>query len=191
MLISLILWLILFVFWIVSAFSAKKTVQAGAWWRRMITIRIVFIVIVFILFKIGTFSPGGILSFYKSVAVVPASPWLGLIGIICCAAGVAFAIWARIYLGKNWGMPMTLRVNPELVTSGPYKFVRHPIYTGILLTMFGSIFTDGTPWVVALIFFGIYFIYSAKMEEKTMTKEFPNEYPAYMRRSKMLIPFIL
>ena len=189
-LLTLVFWLALFVVWAISAFSAKRSVRSGAWWRRALTIRIVFIVVVLILFRAGTFSSEVFDPFYQGAKIF-SSLWVGIIGVILCGAGVAFAIWARVYLGRNWGMPMTLRVDPELVTSGPYTLVRHPIYTGILLAMLGSIFADGLPWIVAFIFFGIYFIYSAKTEEKAMTKQFPNEYPAYMERSKMLIPFIL
>ena len=86
---------------------------------------------------------------------------------------------------------MSLREKPELITSGPYQFVRHPIYSGFLLAMFGTGLADGTTWLLILIVMGIYFIYSAKTEEKMMLKEFPEKYPAYMKKTKMLIPFVL
>lgn len=74
---------------------------------------------------------------------------------------------------------MTERV-PELVTSGPYKLVRHPIYSGILTAGIGT----------AVAVYGTFFIYSAIAEERYMTGQFPDDYPAYKRSSKMLIPFI-
>jgi len=82
---------------------------------------------------------------------------------------------------------MTLREKPELITSGPYRFVRHPIYSGFLLAMFGTGLTDGAIWFIVLIVMGIYFIYSARIEEKMMLKEFPDQYPAYVKRTKMRI----
>jgi protein-S-isoprenylcysteine O-methyltransferase Ste14 len=60
------------------------------------------------------------------------SPVLGAIGAIVFASGIALAVWARVQLGRNWGLPMTQKDEPELVTSGPYRFVRHPIYSGLL-----------------------------------------------------------
>jgi len=64
---------------------------------------------------------------------------MGGVGVALCALGIGLAIWARTYLGRNWGMPMSRKENPELVTSGPYAYVRHPIYTGLLIAMLGSV----------------------------------------------------
>ncbi len=85
---------------------------------------------------------------------------------------------------------MSQKENPELVTAGPYRFVRHPIYTGMLLASFGSAFVAGTIWWIIFIVSGVYFIYSHTKEELLMTKEFPQAYPEYMKRTKALIPFI-
>jgi protein-S-isoprenylcysteine O-methyltransferase Ste14 len=63
---------------------------------------------------------------------------LAVIGAVLFACGIALAVWARLHLGRNWGMPMTQRAEPELVTSGPYRFVRHPIYTGLQAAMLGT-----------------------------------------------------
>jgi protein-S-isoprenylcysteine O-methyltransferase Ste14 len=116
---------------------------------------------------------------------------LGIAGVTLCALGVALAIWARVYLGKNWGMPMSRKEHPELVTTGPYAYVRHPIYTGLLLAMFGSAIAETAFWLVPLVVVGAYFIYSARSEEKGMVEEFPERYPAYQKRTKILVPFLL
>jgi len=63
---------------------------------------------------------------------------LAVIGALLFACGIALAVWARLHLGRNWGMLMTQRAEPELVTSGPYSFVRHPIYSGLLTAMLGT-----------------------------------------------------
>jgi len=115
---------------------------------------------------------------------------LGVMGVILCAAGIAFAIWARRHIGRNWGMPMSLQEDHELVTTGPYARVRHPIYSGMLLAMVGSMLAEGAGWLPPFLIFFVYFIYSAKTEEKLMVQQFPNEYPAYKERTKMLIPFV-
>lgn len=112
------------------------------------------------------------------------------IGFIMFLVGLALAVWARLYLGKNWGMPMTQKQEPELVTSGPYQYIRHPIYSGILLAALGSAFDVSIYWLLVFIIFAVYFTYSAVVEEKLMIKQFPKVYPSYKNKTKMLIPFV-
>jgi protein-S-isoprenylcysteine O-methyltransferase Ste14 len=111
-------------------------------------------------------------------------------GCALCIIGVAFAIWARVTLGRNWGMPMTLHERAELVTSGPYAFVRHPIYTGILAMFIGTSLVYPPVAVPSVIMLG-YILFSARREERDMQRQFPDAYPAYKKRSKMLVPFVL
>jgi protein-S-isoprenylcysteine O-methyltransferase Ste14 len=117
-------------------------------------------------------------------------PKIQIVGVILCALGIAFAVWARMYLGRNWGMPMTLRAEPELVTSGPYRYVRHPIYTGMLFALLGSALVAGPLWLLIFFASGGYFVYSGYEEEKDMVRLFPDRYPAYKRHAKMIIPFV-
>jgi protein-S-isoprenylcysteine O-methyltransferase Ste14 len=105
--------------------------------------------------------------------------------------GLALAVWARVYIGRNWGMPMSEKVDPELVTSGPYRSVRHPIYSGIILAMIGTTIGVSLYWLVAVVVMGAYFLYSAVVEERSMGRLFPGAYPEYKRSTKMLIPFII
>ena len=119
------------------------------------------------------------------------SPVLGAIGAVVFAAGIALAIWARIHLGRNWGMPMSQKAEPELVTSGPYRFVRHPIYSGLLAGILGTALVENLIGLIAVAVLGAYFYYSASVEEKNLTATFPAAYPAYRSRTKMLVPFVL
>jgi protein-S-isoprenylcysteine O-methyltransferase Ste14 len=105
-----------------------------------------------------------------------------------CAFGFGFAIHARWHLGRNWGMPMSHKEQPELVTSGSYAFIRHPIYTGLILAMLGSAFGVNIFCVVLLVPVGAYFVYSARREETVMLQLFPEQYAAYMARTGMLMP---
>ena len=86
---------------------------------------------------------------------------------------------------------MTQKDEPELVTSGPYRLVRHPIYAGILIAGVGTAVALGWLWLTAFGLGGIYFIYSATVEERYLAEQFPDSYPAYKRSTKMLVPFIL
>jgi protein-S-isoprenylcysteine O-methyltransferase Ste14 len=112
------------------------------------------------------------------------------LGCALCFAGLAFAVWARVALGRSWGMPMTLHQKPDLVTSGPYRFVRHPIYTGMSAMVIGTalVYPGMLLWAAFLI---VYMIVSARREERDMALLFPDTYTAYRQRSKMLVPFVL
>jgi protein-S-isoprenylcysteine O-methyltransferase Ste14 len=183
-----IFWIIFGTVWLVSAFSAKKTVQFHEWWRSAL-VRILLLIFVIWIFSFSHNT--NFFAYHAYEGFVPGNLMLGIIGTVLCGAGIAFAIWARFHLGRNWGMPMTLRENPELVTSGPYRFVRHPIYTGVLTAMLGNAVAFGIFWFAIFIFFAMYFIYSATKEERMMAKQFPNQYPAYKQRTKMIVPFVL
>lgn len=111
-------------------------------------------------------------------------------GAVLCIAGLVFATWARVVLGRNWGMPMTIHEDPELVTSGPYRYVRHPIYTGLIAMWAGTslVYPHFTlPGAVVIAFS----IFSAWREEQDMEQRFPEIYPEYRKRSKMLLPFLI
>jgi protein-S-isoprenylcysteine O-methyltransferase Ste14 len=110
-------------------------------------------------------------------------------GSVIAVLGLAGAIWARLALGRNWGMPMTLREQPTLVTSGPYAYVRHPIYTGVLTMMIGTSLVYPVAGIATVIMLA-YFVYSARREERDLERLFPDTYAAYKRRSKMLVPFV-
>lgn len=86
---------------------------------------------------------------------------------------------------------MSVKEDPELVTTGPYAYVRHPIYAGLWLVMLGSAIAQSASWLVGLVALGAYFFYSARREEKTMLKQFPDAYGAHMKRTKMFVPFVL
>jgi protein-S-isoprenylcysteine O-methyltransferase Ste14 len=117
-------------------------------------------------------------------------PALGWLGVAVCATGIGIAVWARVCLGPNWGMPMTVRARPTLVRSGPYSVVRHPIYSGLLLAAIGSALVTGPGWLVVVIGAGAYFVVSLRVEETDMASAFPDQYPEYAGHTKRLIPFV-
>lgn len=100
------------------------------------------------------------------------------------------AIWARAYLGKNWSDQPSTKVGHELVTSGPYHLVRHPIYTGVLLALVGTALATGLAGLAAFVCAGLIFIYGITVEEQILAQTFPEEYAGYRKRTKALIPFV-
>jgi protein-S-isoprenylcysteine O-methyltransferase Ste14 len=174
-------WAIFMVVWGVGALTAKRSKNRP--WRYLAIRAAIAFGLAFVLAT----NSGHV----KMSAYTPPNPALAILGVACVALGTALAIWARLYLGRNWGMPMTQKADSELVTSGPYAYIRHPIYSGVLLAILGSTAAAGPMWFVVLAVVAVYFIYSATQEEKTMLKTFPDTYPAYKSRTNMLIPFIL
>ena len=86
---------------------------------------------------------------------------------------------------------MTQRVEPELVTSGPYRFVRHPIYSGLLLALIGTALATNFLGLAIAVILGAYFYYAATVEERNLVVTFPTAYPAYREHTKKLIPYLL
>jgi protein-S-isoprenylcysteine O-methyltransferase Ste14 len=171
-------WGVFWLYWLVAAFSMKKGRVA---WSRELRIRAVIVVIVILLIRFGAFRGQGVNN---------PDPWRASFGLVLFACGLGFAIWARVHLGRNWGTPMTQKNEPELVTSGPYRLVRHPIYSGILVAGVGTAVALNWLWLTVFALAGIYFLYSATVEERYLTEKFPDNYPAYKRSTKMLVPYI-
>jgi protein-S-isoprenylcysteine O-methyltransferase Ste14 len=170
-------WAAFWIYWLVAAFSMKRGRQA---WSRQFRIRIPLVILVILFSRVGAFRSNRLAT----------DPLREGIGLVLFAMGLAFAIWARLHIGRNWGTPMSQKKDPELVTSGPYHLVRHPIYSGILVAGIGTAVALSWAWLIVVALVGIYFVYGATVEERYLTKEFPETYPAYRRSTKMLVPFI-
>jgi len=172
-------WVGFWIYWL----AASVGVKAGRTrWARFAGVRVVLILVVLLLLRLRVL---------KGHQPVTHNPWLQGIGLAIFVLGLALAVWARVYLGRNWGMPMSEKADPELVTTGPYSVIRHPIYSGIILAMIGTTIAVSLYWLIAAALIGAYFLYSAIMEERYMGERFPEAYPRYKKSTKMLIPFIL
>jgi protein-S-isoprenylcysteine O-methyltransferase Ste14 len=171
-------WAAFWLYWLAAAFSMKR---GRVPWSTELRIRAVLAVAVVLLIRLGVLRGHGLETDPLRVGV----------GLAVFVLGLAFAIWARRHLGRNWGTPMTQKNEPELVTSGPYRLVRHPIYAGILTAGVGTAVALSWLWLTAVFLAGVYFIYSATVEERYMTRRFPDDYPVYKRSTKMLVPFVL
>lgn len=120
----------------------------------------------------------------------PVNPALAGIGIAIMLSGMAFLVWARESLGRNWSQTVSAKQEHELVTSGPYRYVRHPMYTGGMAACIGSATAVGDGFVFLLILLGAIFLWRVGAEDRLLAQQFPDEFPDYARRSRALIPFV-
>ncbi len=175
------LWLTGVFYWVLSARGNKQTAyRLNPVWR-----------ILALLVLIAMFwSIRAIPAFYRQL--YPATEALKWTGVAVCAAGVGFAIWARRTLGTNWSGSPTIKEGHELVEAGPYRYVRHPIYTGILVAVLGTGIASGQArHLLILAVVSALLWVELKVEESLMLRQFPQSYPDYRRRTKALIPFLL
>ena len=178
-------WILIAIVWFVAAFWTKQSVHREGGLRRL---RYVIPLLVggYLLVK-GKRLPAPL-----NLRVIPQVDLLAWIGVILCVTGLAFCIWARLTLGRNWSGVVTLKGDHELITTGPYTLVRHPIYTGFLAMFIATVMVLGhVAGVIALPLVFVSIWIKLGYEEGLMLKQFPNEYTAYQRRVKRLIPFIL
>jgi protein-S-isoprenylcysteine O-methyltransferase Ste14 len=180
------LWLLFITYWAIAAVSAKRSAIQRQWgWG--IGLRLMVFLLIFALLR--SQSLRGILGQMQRSA--SDSAMLGWCGAVLCVLGFGLAFSARWHLGRNWGVPGSRKEEPALVMSGPYAYMRHPIYTGLILAMLGSAMGFNVSWALLLVFLGPYFVLSARREEAHMLQLFPEQYPAYKARTGMLAPRLL
>jgi protein-S-isoprenylcysteine O-methyltransferase Ste14 len=113
------------------------------------------------------------------------------IGVALTALGIGFSIAARAWLGSNWSGSVTLKEGHELIRGGPYALVRHPIYTGILLALFGTaLVVDRWRALIALAILVAGLLYKMRVEERFMMEQFGEAYARYRSEVPALIPFV-
>lgn len=175
-------WVALMLYWLISAFSVKRMKYIAP--RSVRFVQLIFLV------------PGCVLLFtqkYRLGALhdrvlphISAVPWIGL---AVAYAGVAFAIWARYVLGSNWSSQVAIREGHELIQSGPYGFIRHPIYTGIITAAWGTAIAVGE----LAAFLGVILItlgcaYKSKQEELRLQETFGEAWIVHRQRTGMFLP---
>lgn len=178
--VEFIIFIVWVVFWVGWLAAAAGTKPGRMNWSRGAGIRVAILAVVLVLIRVKALSGH----------VVNTHLWLGLVGLAIFLAGIGLAVWARLHIGRNWGTPMTRKDDPDLVTSGPYSVVRHPIYSGIILALIGTAVAVSVIWLIPVAVLGAYFVYSARVEERYMTSRFPEAYPEYKESTKMLVPFV-
>jgi protein-S-isoprenylcysteine O-methyltransferase Ste14 len=126
------------------------------------------------------------------VQLWPSGYWPFWLGAAITVVGLLFAVWAREHLGRNWSSSVTIKQGHELITTGPYAVVRHPIYTGILTGFLGmAIAISQVRGFIAFILVLLALWLKLRMEEKWMRSQFGEAYATYARQTAALVPYLL
>jgi protein-S-isoprenylcysteine O-methyltransferase Ste14 len=179
-----VLWLAWLAYWIIAARNVKPTQRREPLASRLITIILTALAAALLALR-------GHRLLWLSLRFLPQTMvayWLGLLMLIL---GLAFAISARVHLGRNWSGTVTVKENHELIRSGPYGIVRHPIYTGLLFAFLGTAVAFGE-WrgLLAFGFLTAAFLLKIRREECFMSESFRNDYARYRAEVPALIPFM-
>jgi protein-S-isoprenylcysteine O-methyltransferase Ste14 len=179
-----ICWAIFFGFWLLAAFRTKPAAERTGWcgW---LAYRLPLVIAIALL--VSSFGSPAL-----EITIIPSTPLMHSLSGVLCVIGLLISLWARAILGSNWSSSVTLKQDHELVTRGPYRFVRHPIYTGVLFMLLGSALISGRLGAMAGLPFGFLGLWiKLRQEEALMMRHFPADYPKYKRKSKALLPFVL
>jgi len=180
-----ILWLGWLAYWFVAARDVKATRRHEPRLTRLLHIALIVLAALLLAFRIDALA-------WLDERFLPPTMIAYWLGLVMLAAGIAIAVWARRYLGRNWSGTVTVKQDHKLVRSGPYRFVRHPIYTGLLLAILGTAVAIGE-WrgliAFALIIAG--FLLKIRTEERFMSETFADAYARYRAEVPALVPFIV
>jgi protein-S-isoprenylcysteine O-methyltransferase Ste14 len=180
-------WLVWLAYWCIGALNVKRAVRVESGMSRLgkyfLPILVALLLMMDYPFYRGTF---------LAERFVPGELSVVWLGFALTVAGLAFACWARVILGRNWSGVVQVKQDHELITRGPYSIVRHPIYTGLLLAFLGTAIGIGE-WraLIATVVVGVSFWRKLKLEERWMTEVFGEQYRSYRQRVKALIPWVL
>jgi protein-S-isoprenylcysteine O-methyltransferase Ste14 len=175
-------WALLAVYWNISARSTKPAAQGQSFAARLTRMPVW---LGFVLFIAAWAHPSGMVAIRRTVFSDSAA-------VAICALGLFVCVWSRKALGAEWSRDVELKQGHKLVESGPYRFMRHPIYTGHLLMGLGTAMASGSlVGFAGLAMFVIGFWIKLSQEERLLQRAFPDEYSAYKARAKALIPYVL
>jgi protein-S-isoprenylcysteine O-methyltransferase Ste14 len=180
-------WLLWLAYWGISALHVKSAVRVESAASRFGKYALPLIVAVLLLQDVRAFD-----GTFLNDRFVPAELWIVWLGFFLTIAGLAFACWARVILGRNWSGVVQLKKDHELIVRGPYSIVRHPIYTGLLLAFLGTALAIGA-WrgLIATAIVAVSFWRKLRLEERWLCELFGEQYADYMRRVRALVPWVL
>jgi protein-S-isoprenylcysteine O-methyltransferase len=177
-------WTVLLIVWVVAAFRTKRTERSASPGSRLVEFCLLVVAFSLLFKRTLRFGP-------LAIRVIPETGPFQWTGVAITIVGVAFAIWARFYLGSNWSAVASVKHGHSLVRSGPYSVVRHPIYSGFIVAVLGTALVTGAlGCFVALPLTIVAWRRKSLIEEGFMREQFGAEYERYMQEVKALIPFV-
>lgn len=188
--VMLVSWAVFLLVWLGLSFFVKRDVRSGRSARAYQLRVLVLVIIIAVAIRSAHRRDAGASLVSNRLSLFVPSPPLVWIGAALTAIGVAVAIWARLHIGRNWSPRPAMKEEHELVTGGPYAFVRHPIYSGLILAALGTALTGSVFGVILVIVSVALFLSRVGTEERIMLELFPGAYPSYQARTKRLIPFL-
>jgi len=178
-------WSVFLVVWLLAAIFTKRTVYRESRAQRL-RYTIPILIGCYLLFR------GFRLPYPFNIRIIPHTNLILGAAAILCVCGLVFCFWARAVLGGNWSGTVTLKENHELIVRGPYRLVRHPIYTGLLAMVIATVMQQGhIAGIIGLILVFVSFWIKLGEEEELMRKQFSDQYAAYEERVKRIIPFVV
>jgi protein-S-isoprenylcysteine O-methyltransferase Ste14 len=176
------LWLMWLLYWSIAAIGAKPIrLHEG------ITSRLSHLIPLAL--GLALLVPRRLPAMWLTARVLPSGAAWFWVGFVLVALGLAFAVAARVWLGGNWSSVVAVKEEHELIRSGPYRWVRHPIYTGLLMALVGSVVAEGeVRGLIALALFILAFIRRVALEERILKEEFGDAYIQYRREVPCLVP---
>jgi len=191
MAICLELWLVLSIYWEWAARNASASRSAESPASRTLHLVLINGALVLAFWPFAGW-PGPNVNFYQFPRVLPETFWLPWVGVAIASGSLVLAIWARRHLGRNWSGAVTVKVDHELVRTGPYRRIRHPIYTGAIGMYVGAALASGRlQGLLALALVSAAYVRKVRMEEANMRREFGAAYDEYARESWAVIPWVL
>ena len=182
--ITSICWVIFWVYWSFGSRRRHPSKRKVALTFTVVNTSLLYLGFLLIWLGRGISGPLGLL-------VIPQSTLIAVTGTAFTIIGVVFAIWSRLSLKKNWSGVVVITEGQQLIRGGPYAIVRHPIYTGMLLALLGTMLVASTIGSLLGFFLTILSLWQkAAIEEQFLQVEFGEQYTQYQREVKFLIPFI-
>jgi protein-S-isoprenylcysteine O-methyltransferase Ste14 len=176
------LWMVFFVLWMLAALRTKRT-MVRVNWRRTLAYGIPAVLGFYFMFSMDLNVP------WLQKRILPHSEALVIAALVVTFSGLAFAVWARVFLGRNWSSAPVIKEQHQLIRGGPYRLVRHPIYTGILLALVGTFLANGkVRGIVGVVLVWLAWEIKSRMEEEFMVRTFGSEYEDYRRTTGALFP---
>jgi len=176
---SMLLWLIFSIYWSIAAKKSAATSSAESTGSRQLHVILVNGALLLLVLTI----PG------LTYRFLPASNVLIAAGLSIQAAFILLAVWARVNLGRNWSGEVRIAKEHELVRTGPYRFVRHPIYTAILGMYCGTMLVSGEIHApIALVIVTLAYWRKIRLEERALAETFGTDFDLYRRETPALIP---